>query len=62
MKKWQELFFSALFNISVALIAGGILKLVLDFSRILPAVVIVICGFYLLFVVTFMAKYIDERM
>ena len=33
MEKWQELSFNFLFNVSVALIVGGILKLVFDWEK-----------------------------
>lgn len=34
MKKWQELTINSFMNLSIALIAGGVLKLVLDFTSI----------------------------
>ena len=34
MRKWQELILNSLLNFSMALVAGGILKLVLDKSSV----------------------------
>ena len=62
MEKWRELFYNSLFNLSVALIAGGILKLVLDFTNVIGAVIILFCGIYLLFAVTIIAKNYEERL
>lgn len=48
-------------NPSIALIAGGILKLVLDFTSIISSVAIVFFGAYTLLITALTAKYIDER-
>lgn len=61
MKKWQELIFTAIMNFSVALMAGGVLKMVLDFKSIVSSVVVFFVGIYILFAVTITAKNIDER-
>lgn len=60
MKKWQELIFTAIMNFSVALMAGGVLKMVLDFKSIVSSVVVFFVGIYILFAVTITAKNIDE--
>ncbi|MDD5787023.1 hypothetical protein [Campylobacter lanienae] len=61
MKKWQELIINAFMNLSIALIAGGILKLVLDFTSIISSVAIVFFGGYILLITALTAKDIDER-
>lgn len=38
MKEWQKLALNALLNFSVALSAGGILKIILDNTKIIGAV------------------------
>ena len=61
MEKWQELSFNFLFNVSVALIAGGILKLVFDKGMILESVLLLIVGIYSAILIVFGAKYINEK-
>ena len=46
MEKWQELGFNFLFNIAVALVAGGILKLVFDKGTIVSSVIVLFGGIY----------------
>lgn len=41
--------------------AGGVLKMVLDFKSIVSSVVVFFVGIYILFAVTITAKNIDER-
>ena len=51
MRKWQELILNSLLNsllnFSMALVAGGILKLVLDKSSVIGSVIVIVCGVYL---------------
>ncbi|MGH1601595.1 hypothetical protein [Campylobacter majalis] len=61
MKKWQELTINAFMNLGIGLMAGGILKLVLDFSSIISSVVISFLGAYILLFASLTAKSIDER-
>ena len=61
MEKWQELSFNFLFNVSVALIAGGILKLVFDKGAIVSSVIVHFGGIYFAILIVFGAKYINER-
>ena len=61
MEKWQELSFNFLFNVSVALIAGGILKLVFDKGAIVSSVIVLFGGIYFALVIVFYAKHINER-
>ena len=48
MKKWQELSINSFMNISVAMIAGGILKIALEYKSVVSSVVMIIVGAYLL--------------
>ena len=61
MKKWQELSLNALMNFSVAIMAGGILRLILDFESVVASVLSLVCGAYGLFAIVLMAKNIEER-
>lgn len=47
MRKWQELILNSLLNFSMALVTGGILKLVLDRGSVIGSVIIAFCGVYL---------------
>ena len=61
MEKWQELSFNFLFNVAVALVAGGILKLVFDKGAIVSSVIVLFGGIYFALVIVFYAKHINER-
>ena len=61
MRKWQELSLNALMNFSVAIMAGGVLRLVLDAQSIVASVLSFVCGAYGLFSITLIAKNIEER-
>ena len=61
MKKWQELSLNALMNFSVAIMAGGILRLILDFESVVASVVSAVSGAYMLFTAVIIAKNIEER-
>ncbi len=60
MKKWHELFFGALMNYSVALMAGGLFGLVLDDKSPLASSVILFFGVYLLIFVALLTKNKEE--
>ena len=60
MKKWQGLTINSFMNLSIALIAGGVLKLVLDFTSIIAAVVIIFVGSYFLLATIITAKNLDK--
>ena len=47
MRKWQELILNSLLNFSMALVAGGFLKLVLDKGSAISSVIVIVCGVYL---------------
>lgn len=47
MKKWQELILNSLLNFSMAIVAGGFLKLVLDKGSAISSVIVIVCGVYL---------------
>lgn len=47
MRKWQELILNSLLNFSMALVAGGFLKLVLDKGSVISSVIVIVCGVYL---------------
>ena len=47
MRKWQELILNSLLNFSMALVAGGFLKLVLDKGSTISSVIVIVCGVYL---------------
>lgn len=61
MKKWQELSLNALMNFSVAIMAGGALKILLDSQSIVASVISFIFGAYMLFSVVLLAKNIEEK-
>ena len=61
MRKWQELSLNALMNFSVAIMAGGVLRLILDFENVVAAAVSAISGAYMLFTAVIIAKNIDEK-
>ncbi len=61
MKKWQELSLNALMNFSVAIMAGGALKILLDSQSVVAAVMSFIFGAYMLFSVVLLAKNTEER-
>ena len=60
MKKWQELTINSFMNLSIALIAGGVLKLVLDFTSIISSVIIIFIGLYALTATIIVAKNLDK--
>lgn len=61
MRKWQELILNSLLNFSMALVAGGILKLVLDKSSVIGSVIIAFCGAYLFVFLLFLALNLIRR-
>ena len=62
MRKWQELILNSLLNFSMALVAGGILKLVLYKSSVIGSVIIAFCGAYLfVFFAILSIKFDKER-
>ena len=61
MRKWQELAVNAIMNFSIALMAGGILRIALDFTSVVSSVIIFFCGAYILFFAIMGAKQLDER-
>lgn len=61
MKKWQELSFNFLFNVAVALIAGGILKLVFDKDSVLSGFLVFVAGVYFGIIMIFLAKFTEEK-
>lgn len=61
MKKWQELTINAFMNLSIALMAGGILRIALDFTSVISSVIIFFSGAYLLLATSLIAKSLDER-
>ncbi|MGP1450491.1 MAG: hypothetical protein ACTTJS_05120 [Wolinella sp.] len=60
MKKWQELTINAMMNFCIALMAGGVLKLVLDNQSIVSSIVTASAGAYALFVINLVAKSIER--
>ena len=61
MRKWQELSLNALMNFSVAIMAGGALRLVFDFKNVIASVLSIILGAYILFATTLIAKNTEEK-
>lgn len=61
MKKYQELIINAFLNIAVALIAGGVLKLVLDKGYVLSAIITALAGAYGLLALGLIAKHLDTK-
>ncbi len=60
MKKWQEIYFNALSNISVAMIGGGVLQLIFGKNQVVSSVVVLIVGIYFLSITIFTAKQEEE--
>ena len=60
MKKWQELALNALLNFSVALGAGGVLKLILDDNHIISAILAFFFGIYLALGAILTARHIEK--
>ena len=52
---------NALMNFSVAIMAGGVLRLILDFQNVVASVVSAFAGAYMLFSVVLLAKNIEEK-
>ena len=48
-------------NFSVAIMAGGALRLVFDFQNVIASVLSIFLGAYILFATTLIAKNIEER-
>ena len=48
-------------NLSVAIMAGGALRLVFDFQNVIASVLSIFLGAYILFATTLIAKNIEER-
>jgi len=61
LKKWQDLTINALMNLRIALIAGGILKLVLDYTSIVSSIIVICAGCYLLFVSSLVTRNIELK-
>ena len=61
MFEWQKLTINAFMNIGVALIVGGILRLMLDFTSIVSCIVVFFMGSYILFACIVFAKNIEIK-
>lgn len=61
MRKWQEIAFITLSNLCVAVIAGGILKIMFDKDNKIAAAIIIVLGVYLCIGTIILAKNIDEK-
>lgn len=61
MRKWQELSINAFMNISVAMIAGGILKIALEYKSVVSSVIMIVLGLYLLGIFILIAQEIETK-
>ena len=61
MEKWQELSLNFLFNVSVALVAGGVLKLVFDKGSVVPAFLVLVIGIYFAIFISLLARNIERK-
>ncbi|QKG30005.1 hypothetical protein [Campylobacter sp. RM16187] len=61
MRKWQELSINAFMNISVAMIAGGILKKALEYKSVVSSVIMIVLGLYLLGIFILIAQEIETK-
>ncbi|WP_170020682.1 hypothetical protein [Campylobacter sp. RM16190] len=61
MRKWQELSINAFMNISVAMIAGGILKIALEYKSVVSSVTMIVLGLYLLGIFILIAQEIETK-
>ena len=61
MFEWQKLTINAFMNVGVALIVGGFLRLMLDFTSIVSSVVVFFMGSYILFACIVFAKNIETK-
>ena len=61
MQKWQELCFNFLFNLSVALLAGGVLNIALGKSSIVASVLLITIGAYIAIAAMLLSRSYDIR-
>ena len=47
LRKWQELSLNSRLNFRMALVAGGLLMVVLDKGSAISSVIVIVCGVYL---------------
>ena len=61
MQKWQELRFNFLFNLSVALLAGGVLNIALGKGSIVAPVLLITIGAYIAIAAMLLSRSYDIR-
>ena len=61
MRKWQELSINAFMNISVAMIAGGILKIALEYKSVISSIIMIVVGAYSLGSLILLAHKIETK-
>ena len=61
MRKSLEIILTALMNLSVTLMAGGILKFALDIKSAVSSAIISLTGFYIFLAVSILANLFDKK-
>ena len=61
MQKWQELCFNFLFNLSVAVLAGGVLNIALGKGSIAASVLLISIGAYIAIAAMLLSRSYDIR-
>lgn len=61
MQKWQELCFNFLFNLSVAVLAGGVLNIALGKGSIVASVLLITIGAYIAIAAMLLSRSYDIR-
>ena len=61
MRKSLEIILTALMNLSVTLMAGGILKFALDIKSAISSAIISLTGFYIFLAVSILANLFDKK-
>ncbi|MFP4333604.1 MAG: hypothetical protein ACLFQJ_09915 [Campylobacterales bacterium] len=61
MKKWQEIIFSGISNLGIALIVSGVVAIVVEQKEIIGSVMLIVAGIYLFAYSALHAKMIEEN-
>lgn len=61
MKKWQELYFTLIGNISVAMIIAGLIALFIEHKSYIEGAIMLLVGFYIFGYSILHAKEIEDR-
>lgn len=60
MKKWQEIIFTGISNLGIALIVAGVVAVVIEQKQIIGSIMLIIAGVYLFAYSALHAKSIEE--